>query len=163
LIHIQGYVTDHPRDIGDSLKHLVNNGWLEQSGHGPSTHYCLATVEPNSDSLADSSDSLADSSDSLADSSDSLADSSDSLADLIAIAAPIRAKGKVTPELMEQVILQVCDGRFLTQIELAQILDRSAVRLRTAFLKKMVENKSLELKYPDKPTHPEQAYRSKKT
>jgi ATP-dependent DNA helicase RecG len=162
-IDVRGYISDHRRDIGDSLKHLVNNGWLEQSGHGPSTHYCLATVEPNSDSLADSSDSLADSSDSLADSSDSLADSSDSLADLIAIAAPIRAKGKVTPELMEQVILQVCDGRFLTQIELAQILDRSAVRLRTAFLKKMVENKSLELKYPDKPTHPEQAYRSKKT
>jgi len=38
---IQCYSREHPRDISECLKRLVNNGWLERSGHGRGTNYNL--------------------------------------------------------------------------------------------------------------------------
>jgi len=42
---IQCYSQHHPRDIGECLKRLVNNGWLERSGHGRGTNYTLVHKE----------------------------------------------------------------------------------------------------------------------
>jgi ATP-dependent DNA helicase RecG len=38
---IHYYNRKHPRDISECLKRLVNNGWLERSGHGRGTNYNL--------------------------------------------------------------------------------------------------------------------------
>ncbi|MBW4669433.1 MAG: hypothetical protein KME60_18955 [Cyanomargarita calcarea GSE-NOS-MK-12-04C] len=42
---IQCYRREHPRDIGECLKQLVNNGWLERSGRGRGTYYALVNQQ----------------------------------------------------------------------------------------------------------------------
>ncbi|ELS04529.1 hypothetical protein Xen7305DRAFT_00042630, partial [Xenococcus sp. PCC 7305] len=80
---------------------------------------------------------------------------------LKAIAKPVRNKKKVPPDIMREVILNVCEDNFLTLQELAIILDRANSTLRSRFLQKMVEEGLIVLKYPDKLHHPGQAYRTK--
>ena len=63
---------------------------------------------------------------------------------------------------MREVILKVCGEKFLTLQQLEVVLDRTNSTLRTRFLKKMVEEGLIELRYPDRLRHPEQAYRTKK-
>ena len=102
------------------------------------------------------------SSDHLSVNSDHLSENSDDLEKLKAIAKPVREKRKVSADVMRKAILEVCQERFLTLQQLEIILDRTNSTLRTRFLKKMVEEGFIELRYPDKPNHPEQAYRTKK-
>ncbi|WP_353929865.1 RNA-binding domain-containing protein [Okeanomitos corallinicola TIOX110] len=163
--NIQYHSQKHPRDIGDSLKYLVDNGCLEKFGHGRWTEYSLPNnslvnllEQANSDHLNDSSDHLNDSSDHLDDSSDHLDDSSDHLQKLVTIATPVRDKRKVSKQLMEEIILKICQNQYLTQQQLANILNRSPHTLRTSYLTPMVKNNLLILKYPDTPTHPHQSY-----
>ncbi|MGL6341511.1 MAG: transcriptional regulator, partial [Waterburya sp.] len=173
---IQGFSQKHPRDIGDCLKYLVDKGWLDKTGCGRGTYYSLPTSEStnllsllhnnqssqsSSDPLIASSDHLVESSDHLTVNSDHLAESSDHLENLKAIAQPVRDKGKVSPDLMREVILKVCREQFLTLQQLEVILDRTNSTLRTRFLKKMVKEGLIELRYPDRLNHPEQAYRTK--
>ncbi len=37
-VDVQHYSHEHPREIGECLKRLVKNGWLEQYGRGRGTH-----------------------------------------------------------------------------------------------------------------------------
>ncbi|MEN9654398.1 MAG: hypothetical protein RL235_510 [Chlamydiota bacterium] len=59
---------------------------------------------------------------------------------------------------MEQVILRLCQGSWLTRRELAELLDRSLDGLRSRFLTQMVGHGLLRLRYPDKPNRADQAY-----
>jgi hypothetical protein len=105
-------------------------------------------------------DHLESSSDHLEPSSDHLELSSDHWTKLMSIAQPITEKGKVPRELMEQAIQELCQDQFLTQKQLAQLLNRSPHTLRTGYLTKMVQNGILQLKYPGKATHPDQGDRT---
>ncbi|MBD2568418.1 RNA-binding domain-containing protein [Anabaena lutea] len=117
--------------------------------------------ESNSDNLESSSDDLESNSDDLESSSDDLELSSDALEVLKAIAAPVRNKGKVSTDIMEATILKLCKERFLNNKQLQELLDRSYHTLRLGYLSKMQKKGQLELRYPDKPTHPNQGYRTK--
>ena len=77
------------------------------------------------------------------------------------IARPVREKRKVPRELMMKTILAVCNGDFLDLAALADLLDRSPDSLRIYYLNRMVKEGQLELRHPDKPTHPDQGYRAK--
>ena len=121
-----------------------------------------STSQPSSDPLTANSDHLKESSDHLATNSDHLKESSDHLENLKAIAKPVRDKKKVPPDIMREVILNVCKDNFLTLQQLEIILNRTNSTLRTRFLKKMVQEELIELRYPDRLNHPEQAYRTKK-
>lgn len=145
-----------------NIPNLVDKGWLDKSGRGRGTHYSL----PNSDdtsllSLLQNTSTSQLSSDRITANSDHLTESSDHLENLKMIAKPVRDKGKVPPDVMREVILKVCREKFLTLQQLEVILDRTNSTLRTRFLKKMVEEGLMELRYPDKLNHPEQAYRTK--
>ena len=59
---------------------------------------------------------------------------------------------------MEQIILRLCEGRWLTRHELGVILDRNSESLRQRFLYPMVVHGLLRLRYPDKPNRADQAY-----
>ncbi|MBD2578063.1 RNA-binding domain-containing protein [Oscillatoria sp. FACHB-1406] len=167
---IQCYSKQHPRDIGDRLKDLVESGCLQKYGHGRGTYYSLPDTAssnllsliqlPVSSSL--NSDRLTESSDRLTESSDRLTESSDRLEQLKAVAEPVRSKGKVNPKQMQDAILKVCQDAFLTQQQLAEVLDRSPHTLRRRYLQDLVKKGLLELRYPDKLTHPAQAYRTKR-
>jgi predicted HTH transcriptional regulator len=132
----------------------------------------------SSEHLGDSSEHLGDSSEHSGDSSEHLGDSSEHLGDssehsgtqstepvndpaLMAIAEPVRSNGKVALDVTREVILQLCDGRFLTLNQLAGLLSRSPDGLRQRFIKPMVDDeKVLERRFPQQPNHEKQAYRT---
>lgn len=74
------------------------------------------------------------------------------------LAAAPQSKKKMDKRLFEQVILNVCEGHFLTLQVLAQLLNRSADSLRNSYLTPMVRGKALTLAFPATPTHERQAY-----
>lgn len=74
------------------------------------------------------------------------------------LAAAPRSRKKLKRETMEQVILRVCDGHFITLQSLAELLQRQPVSLRNEYLSPMVREKRLSLAFPATPTHERQAY-----
>ena len=175
---LKSMTTAHPRDLSQVLSSLVGDGFLESDGATRGTFYFFPGERPCSDdsstpspyglgiealetNLLSNSDHLPVSSDHLPVSSDHLPVSSDHLKSLTILADPVRGKGKVPKELMQEVIMRLCRDQFLTQKELSDLLKRSPNTLRTSYLNQMVGDGQLELRYPDKLTHPHQAYRTK--
>ncbi len=79
---------------------------------------------------------------------------------LLEIARPAREKKKLAPELTKKLIRQLCSDDFLTAERIAKLMERRKDKLQEYFLATMVANGELVLRYPDQPTHPEQAYRT---
>jgi ATP-dependent DNA helicase RecG len=169
---IQQYKNEHPRTIGECLKRLVQKGWLQQSGRSRGTSYTLANGQTSDQlslssisdhSAADSDHSAADSDHSAADSDHSAADSDHSAEDktLLEIAAPIRTQGRSNPKQFQDIILQLCAGRYLSLPQLAELLKRKPVTLRTSYISPMLSQGLLELRYPEQLNHPRQAYTSR--
>lgn len=83
------------------------------------------------------------------------------LAQLEALAAPARA-GRLGMEQMQAVICAVCEGHYVTRAVLARLLDRSPDALRQTHISPMVRSGLLQLAFPSKPTHEQQAYKTGK-
>ena len=77
--------------------------------------------------------------------------------ELDAIAARI-GSGRIAKELMERVILDLCDGRYLTLKVLAALLGRSENYLRQGYLNPLARTGRVGLAFPLAPNHPRQAY-----
>ncbi|MBB5324092.1 hypothetical protein HNQ34_001184 [Anoxybacillus tepidamans] len=77
------------------------------------------------------------------------------------IAETARKKKRLHPNIMEQIILQLCAIRPLMLKELAHLLDRTSDGLRNNYLAKLLEEGKIQLKYPEQPNHPRQAYKAK--
>ena len=56
------------------------------------------------------------------------------------------------------IILELCDGRYLTASDLGELMNRSSNNLRNRFLSPMVDEGFLRRKYPAEPNRPDQAY-----
>ena len=82
----------------------------------------------------------------------------DDMQELMIIAAPARKKQRLSPQDMEQLILELCRDRWLSRRKLSSLLQRNAESLRSRFLVPMVEHGLLRLRYPDKPNRTDQAY-----
>jgi ATP-dependent DNA helicase RecG len=125
-----------------------------------------ATVQTRLEGIAEQRDSssvhLEDSSIHLEDSSVHLKTSSGRLKQLRSIAEPIEGKRKVPAQIMEDVILKLCKEDYLSIRDIADILDRTPETLRIHYLNRMIKGELLELRYPDKPNHPDQGYRTRK-
>ncbi|MBF0429241.1 MAG: transcriptional regulator, partial [Magnetococcales bacterium] len=67
---------------------------------------------------------------------------------------------RLPPEEMKRRILELCQDRWLSKSQLAEVLDRHPDGLRSRFLTPMVESGLLRLRYPDKPNHTDQTYTS---
>ncbi|NDD65251.1 MAG: hypothetical protein EBZ36_14940 [Acidobacteria bacterium] len=80
---------------------------------------------------------------------------------LLAIAKPARDKKKLIPSLTQHIIRLLCEGRYLTAEQIGSLMDRGKDKLQKNFLAEMVQTKELELLFPDQPTHPDQAYRTR--
>jgi ATP-dependent DNA helicase RecG len=161
-IGIQRYRHEHPREIGECLKRLVNKGWLEQFGRARGTYYTLPS-QGQSDllSLFPSSEHYEPSSEHYEPSSEHYEPSSEHYKRLQEIAAPIREKGRVNKSLVEKVILQLCSEHYLSLRTLADLLDREPDSIRNHYVNPLLSQGLLELKYPAQPNHPHQAYRTK--
>ena len=77
---------------------------------------------------------------------------------LEALAAEPRAKGKVDREVLIQVVLTLCDRRFVTLRCLAELVSRQPHTLRSQYLTRLVKDRKLSLAFPTTPTHERQAY-----
>ncbi|GAB1394343.1 hypothetical protein MASR1M60_25070 [Rhodocyclaceae bacterium] len=145
----------HRVDITKLLQGLVRKGLLVPEGIGRGTHYALPDVaEPE----ANEGSSLANEGSSLANEGSSLANEGSSLAGRDAVEL-VRTSRRAPAEVVEQAILVLCEGDFRTPSELALALRRGAKRLKDVYLPPLVARGVLEPRFPDKPTHRNQAYR----
>ena len=80
--------------------------------------------------------------------------------ELLATAHDVARQGKCAKEIVEQTVLELCEGAFLTLGVLAKLLDRSEEYLRKYVLNPMVADKRLSRAFPSKPNDPRQAYTS---
>ncbi len=166
---LQNMLTLHRVDITRMLNGLVREGFLIQDGYGRWTRY-YPVLEG-----ADSPDTEADSPDKATDSPDKGAhfpditpamqpvreEKPETDPELLAIAQPVRQHRRSSPERTRQTILALCQGRYLSVRQLAELLSRSGRTLQDSFLSPMLKEGLLELRYPDKPTRRDQAYRTR--
>ncbi|HWO97519.1 MAG TPA: transcriptional regulator [Bacillus sp. (in: firmicutes)] len=69
-----------------------------------------------------------------------------------------RRKKRLSPVKMEEIIVQLVEKRPLMLKELASLLERTPDGLRNNYLAKLLSKGSIQLKYPQQPNHPRQAY-----
>ncbi|MBF0115877.1 MAG: putative DNA binding domain-containing protein [Magnetococcales bacterium] len=81
--------------------------------------------------------------------------------ELLDQAASIRTRGKVSKDAVHLVILAVCRRRYLSLRTLSGLLGRAPDYVRPNFLRELVKSGQLEALYPDRPNHPDQAYRTR--
>jgi ATP-dependent DNA helicase RecG len=84
------------------------------------------------------------------------------LAKLKTIAGPAQRSPRLPVEETRKVIQDLCEGRYFTAADLAQLMNRNPNSLRNRFLTPMVEEDLLERKYPEEPNRPDQAYTTKR-
>lgn len=70
----------------------------------------------------------------------------------------IASKKRADVKLMEKVILYLCSLKSLEVKELARILNRNDVGLRSNYLNRLLKENKLKLLYPGQINHPKQAY-----
>ncbi|MEI7857530.1 MAG: ATP-binding protein [Methanomicrobiales archaeon] len=165
----------HPHDLSKELKDLVTHGFLQSAGATRAMVYTFPrpgpsesddTIQTKLDGIVEqkgiSSVHLPDSSVHLEPSSEHLEDSSEHLNQLRKIAKPIEGKRKVPAPIMEGVLLKLCTEDYLSLRDIAEIMNRTPDTLRIHYLNRMVKGGLLELRYPDKPNHPDQGYKTRK-
>jgi ATP-dependent DNA helicase RecG len=165
---IQRYRQEHPKEIGDCLKRLVNRGWLEQFGHGRGTRYTLPdqnatdllSLISSSEHYEQNSEHYEQNSEHYEQNSEHYEQNSEHYERLIEIASPVREKRRVSKEIVEEVILKLCRGQYLQLRTLAKLLNRDSDSIRNHYITPMLEKRLLRSKYPDQPNHPNQAYRT---
>jgi ATP-dependent DNA helicase RecG len=149
--------TIHAADVTRLLQGLVAKGALVQEGQGRWSRYRLPdaghSLHKDGSSIHKAGDSVHKGGNSAHKAGDS--EHSD---DLLAIALLARNQQRLQPEEMERIILGLCQGRWLTRNQLAELLDRHPDGLRSRFLTPMVAHDRLRLRYPDKPNRADQAY-----
>lgn len=169
---MQEVTSEHPADLTRVLQGLANQGLLRQQGQKRGTVYHL----PGRDSIrspVSSERSTGDSiqkegtpyiapGDSLHKTPDLSSLTSSERQTLEVLAAASQPGTRLRTEVMRELILALCDGIYLTAVELGQLLQRNPVGLRTRFLGKMVAEGLLLRKYPDDPNRPDQAYTTRR-
>lgn len=164
---LQDMLTRHRVDITAMLRGLVHRGLLVPEGVGRGTHYTLAM--PGIDSVrGDTPPHLPESPPHLPVSPPHLpatpphSTAADATHDpaLLALAQPVRNTRKASAETVQQAILALCTGQFLSLRELSVLLGRGQDGLRDRYVTKLEREGLLELRYPAQRSHRDQAYRT---
>lgn len=152
---------EHTSEITRILQSLVARGALSQEGQGRWSRYRLTGIIDSVHKAVDSVHKTIDSVHKLAESAHSTKHSEHEqtlMADLECLASPARNNQRLEPKQMELLILKLCQDRWLSRNQLAELLRRNADGLRARFLTPMVEHGLLRLRHPDKPNRTDQAY-----
>jgi len=78
------------------------------------------------------------------------------------MASEPRVKGKVDRQVLIDVVLKLCEGRFVTLRSLAELVNRKPGTLRDQYLKTLVRQRQIRLAFPKTPNHERQAYTTAK-
>lgn len=155
---LQEILTLHRRDITLLLQSLVKDGFLVPDGFGRGTRYELGRGEGEGQRLSppvrrpippDKAAIPPDKGSHVEEQT------------LLAIAEPVRSTRRTDPAVTRATILSLCQDRFLSLRQLATLLDRGPETLRDGFVSPLVREGLLELRYPDKPSRRDQAYRTR--
>jgi len=144
-------------DLCRALQGLVQNGFLTQDGQKRWATYRLRDEDVRK---VDGARHLAsDSTHKGWDSSQMLEDMEpEDLRRLKEVALQAQMSGRLPPDETRRLITELCRNRFLTAAHLGELMNRNPEALRGRFLKPMVAEGVLRLRYPDKPNRPDQAY-----
>lgn len=164
---LQEILTSHRRDITGLLQSLVRGGFLVPDGVGRGTRYELGEGMARPGLGANPPDSGLVPPDSAAVPPDSGLIPPDSASDvseeaLLPIAEPVRSTQRTDPTVTRRVILELCTNRFLSLKQLSVLLARGQETLRDGFVSPMIKEGVLELRYPEKPSRRDQAYRTRR-
>ncbi|MDY0292528.1 MAG: ATP-binding protein [Desulfuromonadaceae bacterium] len=69
-----------------------------------------------------------------------------------------REKKRVSPEIMDEALLALCEGHYLSLHVLAELVQRNSDFLRTNYLSALIKDKKISMAFPTTPTHERQAY-----
>jgi len=159
---MQEITGEHAKDITSMLQSLVRDGLLTQQNQRRWASYRVAEDSPQSaeDSPHSAGDSPQSSPQWAGDSPHSAANSPHLSQELLSLAEPARDKARLPAAEMQALVLRLCDTRWLTSKDLAALLNRDAENLQSRILGGMVKKGQLELRFPDVPNRPDQAYRA---
>lgn len=150
------------RAITSPMHRQVRDGLLTQQNQRRCASYRVAEDSPQSvdDSPHSTGDSPQSSPQWAGDSPHSAANSPHLSQELLSLAEPARDKARLPAAEMQALVLRLCDTRWLTSKDLAALLNRDAENLQSRILGGMVKKGQLELRFPDVPNRPDQAYRA---
>ena len=176
---INGIISEHSHDLSVILHKLTNDGLLKSNGYGQGMTYHLAyKILLSSDDVFGDSGGLEVSSGGLEVSSGGLEVSSGGLVieelkypifstlkeldlqlkqQLEEIALQPRTKKQISVENMHEILISLCQNRYLTLKLLSEIVDRNEDYLRRT-LNDLCRKKQLTRAFPKNPNDPRQAY-----
>jgi ATP-dependent DNA helicase RecG len=165
----------HSRDITLKFQELVRNGMLRSRGGGRSTTYTPRTPDPGplfarisdtpptseatpvaGDATPAPCDATSPASHATAARNAATPEPDD--ATPYAAVARVWQDARVPPNVLDEAIVAVCTGEYLTREEIAEKVNRAVNSLRARSLPRLVKEGRLQLKYPERPNHPHQAY-----
>ncbi len=137
----------HPRDLTLLLRDLVRDGFLVPHGERTGRWYELPRPEQSSRRRSEQS-------------SEQRSERSSEQRAEDGGAAAVKATRWSPREQVEEAILSLCRDRFVGLPELASSLGRAPATVRTHYLKILLREGRLLLRFPDTPNHPKQSYRA---
>ncbi len=140
----------HPSDLTKILQVLVDRGYLLSEGRTRAKKYKLAspTNTRNNSQMSQLSGEMSQ--------------LSGEMSQLPESACLVRKKLKCKQEELEKAILDLCRDTWTDSYQLAKFLEREKRTLQR-ILKTMVLHGLLDARFPQHPSHPQQAYRTRQT
>ena len=159
---MQEITGEHAKDITGVLQTLVRDGLLTQQNQRRWASYRVAVDSPQlgEDSRHLEGDSPQSSPQLPGDSPHLTRDSPHLSPELLSLAEPARRRAKLPTAEMQSLVLTLCESRWLTARELADLLSRDTDNLQSRILTGLVKKGLLELRHPGVPNRPDQAYRT---
>ena len=159
---IRLFSDQHPSDLTRMLQGLVSKGFLVRDRQGRWSIYRLPS---SSAQTGDDSTQIGSNSTQTQVQTPPIADGDSAQSEfgpeLLAIAQPAREKSKLQADQMSTIILKLCQGRFLTPRQLGGLTNRKPIGLQQNYLRDLTQQGKLQLRYPNEPNHPDQAYTTK--
>lgn len=162
---VQAQCDKHPAAITQAFQGLVRRDMLVPRGEKRGRFYVLPPARGEVGSSGLSGDSSGPNGGSSGPNGDSSTpnvetETPDASSDpaLLAVASPAREKRRLSPAVMDDLIVRLSTDRHLTAAELASLLRREIEVLQKKYLRRLVRAGRLRTRYPSEPTHPRQAY-----
>ncbi|OAA85395.1 RNA-binding domain-containing protein [Clostridium coskatii] len=160
---LQILINKNSIEVNKILSSLIDKKLLKTEGQRRGTIYLLSNMFNHSSYLNENSinsemNSINKELNSINNSDNSINNNEDIQKKLVNIAKKIENKKRVNLSLMEDIILELCEVKPMKLSELAKLLNRNGVGLRSNYLNKLVKQNKLKLLYPGQINHPKQAY-----
>jgi len=156
----------HPRDLTAALHELVRQGYIESDGQGRGTFYFFPGHHPIPggdvfEVVASRTPSI--SSEHKAESSEHKAGNSEHIEAMRGRFETFRASKRAKPEVVQEAVLTICAGHWVSTAQLANILGRSELTIRTHYVNRLLDKEDgLEMQFANLRNHPRQKYRTKR-